>query len=56
MQRKRVPFWLAAVLLMAIIMGFFYLAAFVASNASFLVAVLLFALAMVVLYLSELRA
>ena len=37
-------------------MAFFYLAAFVASNASLLVAVALFLLAMVVLYLAELRA
>jgi len=56
MQRKRAPYWLAATVLIAVIAAFFYLACLIASNATALVAVALFVLAMVVLYASELRA
>jgi uncharacterized membrane protein YhaH (DUF805 family) len=56
MQRKRAPYWLTATLLIAAIAAFFYLACLIASNASALVAVMLFALAMVVFYAAELRS
>ena len=56
MQRKRAPYWLSAILLLTIICGFFYFTCLLASNASWLVAILLFGLALVVLYVAEIRS
>lgn len=55
MQRKRAPFWLKVLVLMAVVLGFFWVAGVLSERASFPVAAVLFLIALVVLAASEER-
>lgn len=54
-HRHDSPYWLTAILLLTIICGFFYFTCLLASNASWPVAIGLFGIALVVLYLAEVK-